>query len=67
VTPTVVVVGQRVPDSVADCDAALLLLRRLRREGTLEERGLAQVAIDDVLDRRLELSEREEVPDGGFA
>lgn len=41
--------------TVADCDAALRLLRRLRREGAVEERALAQLAIDDVLDRRLEL------------
>lgn len=59
-TPASVAAGQRVPDSVVDCDAALALLRLMRREGTLEERAIAQVAIDDVLDRRNELTRREE-------
>jgi hypothetical protein len=40
---------------VADCDEALGLLRRLAREGSVAERDLARLAIDDVLDRRNEL------------
>lgn len=43
--------------TVADCDAGLRLLRRLRREGDLEERVLAQSAIDEILERRFELTE----------
>lgn len=55
-TPAEVAACARVPSSVVDCDQALMLLRRVRREGTLEQREVAQVAIDDVLDRRLELT-----------
>jgi hypothetical protein len=40
---------------LADCDEALGLLRRLARDGSVAERGLARLAIDDVLDRRNEL------------
>lgn len=58
--PSSIAADEREPSSVADCDQALGLLRVLRREGTLEERALAQLAIDDVLDRRLELTK--EVP-----
>lgn len=43
--------------TVADCDAGLRLLRRLRREGDLDERVLAQSAIDDILERRFKLTE----------
>lgn len=46
----------RVPATVADCDRALERLRLLTLEGGLEERALARLAIDDVLDRRLELT-----------
>lgn len=42
--------------TVGDCDAGLRILARLRREGDLEERRLAQSAIDNLLDRRLELT-----------
>lgn len=44
--------------SVVECDAALVLLRRLTREGPLEERSLAWLEIDRLLDRRLELAEQ---------
>ena len=47
--------GERVPESIADCDRALALLRTLVRSGTVEERSVARIAIDDVLDRRNEL------------
>jgi hypothetical protein len=46
----------RVPVTVADCDRALRLLRLRLRMGGLEERALARIATDDVLDRRLELT-----------
>jgi hypothetical protein len=40
---------------VEDCDEALVLLRRLARTGSVEERRTARDAIDDVLDHRNEL------------
>lgn len=50
-----VAAGQRVPGSVADCDRALELLRVMARSGTVDERRMARIATDDVLDRRNEL------------
>lgn len=50
-----VAAGQRVPGSVADCDRALEQLRVMTRSGTIEQRALARIAADDVLDRRNEL------------
>lgn len=41
--------------TVGDVDAGLRLLRRLRREGDLDERLLAQSAINELLDWRLKL------------
>lgn len=48
----------RIPASVVDCDTALLMLRLLVRQGTVDERKVARIATDDVLDRRSELSRR---------
>lgn len=47
--------GVRAARSVADCDRALELLRVLARSGSVEERELARLTIDEVLDRRNEL------------
>ena len=55
-TPAAIAANEREPVTVAECDAALRLLRVARREGSVEARELAQLAIDDVLDRRLELT-----------
>lgn len=56
-TPAPLVVEAPLPlDTVADIDEGLRLLRRLRREGDLGERVLAQAAIDDLLDLRNELT-----------
>jgi hypothetical protein len=41
-------------------DTGLALLRLMRRQGEVEERQAAQLAIDDLLDRRLELMLRDE-------
>lgn len=49
----------RVARSVADCDRALVRLRVLARSGSVEERELARLSIDHVLDRRLVLSKIE--------
>lgn len=48
----------RIPSSVVDCDRALTMLRRLVRQGTVDERRMARIATDDVLDRRGELTRR---------
>lgn len=37
---------------IVDCDLALALLRVQVRQGSCDERELARLAIDDVLDRR---------------
>jgi hypothetical protein len=50
--------GQRVSESLADCDSALRLLRILARSGTVEERLLARRSIDHVLDRRNRIMKR---------
>lgn len=50
--------GQRVPGSIADCDRALALLRVMVRSGTVAERRMARIAVDDVLDRRNELERK---------
>jgi hypothetical protein len=42
------------------CDTGLALLRLLRRSGEVDERLAAQEAIDDLLDRRLELMLRDD-------
>lgn len=47
---------QREANRIEDCDAALELLRVAVRTGPLEERDLARISIDHVLDRRLALS-----------
>lgn len=49
--------GQRVPGSIADCDRALVLLRVMVRSGTVDERRVARIACDDVLDRRNEIAQ----------
>jgi hypothetical protein len=41
-------------------DTGLSLLRLMRRTGEVEERQAAQEAIDDLLDRRLELMLRDD-------
>jgi hypothetical protein len=41
-------------------DTGLSLLRLMRRQGEIEERQAAQEAIDDLLDRRLELMLRDD-------
>lgn len=43
------------PTTIETCDHGLRLLRVLRREGNVEERQLAQLAIDELLDVRLDL------------
>ena len=48
----------RIPASVVDCDTALTMLRRLVRSGSVDERKMARIAADDVLDRRSELTRR---------
>lgn len=47
-----VAAGQVLARSVADCDRALVLLRVLARQGSVEERLLARRSTDRVLDRR---------------
>lgn len=47
--------AEEVTGSVADCDRALALLRVLSRQGSVEERELAWLSIDEVLDRRVAL------------
>lgn len=48
--------GECEAGSVAACDRALELLRVLTRSGPVEERELAWLSIDAVLERRLELT-----------
>jgi hypothetical protein len=54
--PDVVKHGEFVVARLVDCDAGLALLRVLARSGSVEERALARVSIDELLDRRLELT-----------
>jgi hypothetical protein len=49
------VLADRIPTTLAACDRALEKLRVLARSGSVEERALARIALDDVLDRRNEL------------
>lgn len=49
-------VVDQVLAKVVDCDLALELLRVLSRSGSVEERELARLSIDDLLERRYELS-----------
>lgn len=60
-TPASIATGLRAPESVADCDAALRLLRVMRRNGGVEERELAQLSIDRVLDLRNKLARKRRV------
>lgn len=48
----------RPNSTLVACDTGLALLRLMRRQGDVDERKAAQVAIDDLLDRRLELMQR---------
>lgn len=56
--PSSTLATDRIPASVTDCDRALELLRRLVRAGSVEERQIARIAVDDVLDRRHELTRK---------
>jgi hypothetical protein len=57
--------ADEVTRTVADCDRALELLRVLSRQGSVEERELAWLSIDEVLDRRNRLDEVRDVRYGG--